>query len=267
MTATRAMEFTASGNFVVPEGVTRVRVTLIGGGGGGSGTYQSAGGQGGGGGTTAEMVVGFPVKVTPGATIPVTVGAGGPKAEVWSADMNGTPGGATSFGPIIALGGRRLLGGGPFGGTYATTTSDNDGLGYIGELDSPLHFAGTGASHGGDAGGSPSDGKYGTGNQGYAAGGVPGVLNGAYGGGAGGSATPWGIGGTGGRGNGLGGSAHDSSGNTGGNPAVTNGSAASASSYGAGGGGGGGPYASYSAKLIWGGAGAPGYALIEWVQP
>ena len=71
-------------NFVVPAGITRVKVYVTGGGGGGT---SWAGG--GGGGTAIKLITGL----TPGSSIPVTVGSAGTGGT-----PNGNAGGASSFG-------------------------------------------------------------------------------------------------------------------------------------------------------------------------
>lgn len=84
--------FASSGNFIVPPNVTTVEVEVWGGGGGGgSGTGPTTGGSGGaGGGYCLKRVSGL----VPGASISVTVGAGG-TAGVAS---DGGAGGTSSFG-------------------------------------------------------------------------------------------------------------------------------------------------------------------------
>jgi hypothetical protein len=64
--------FTASGNFIVPQGVSRLRVTVIGGGGAGGTGAQTPSGGGGSGGQAVRILSGL----ASGAVIPVTVGAG-----------------------------------------------------------------------------------------------------------------------------------------------------------------------------------------------
>ena len=100
--------FTSSGNFVVPNGVTAVRVTVVGG--GGAGGYHSTMPSGGGGaGARASGVVSG---LTPGQVIAVTVGAGGAAP---ASPQNGNNGGTSSFGSYMTAGG----GVGGNGGTAA----------------------------------------------------------------------------------------------------------------------------------------------------
>jgi hypothetical protein len=84
--------FAASGSFVVPQGVTRLRVRAIGGGGGG------------GGGGHAEGIV----AVGPGQVIAVSIGAGGAGGVNNSGSASGNSGangGTTSFGAFLAAAG------------------------------------------------------------------------------------------------------------------------------------------------------------------
>jgi|BEDMetMinimDraft_2_1075160.scaffolds.fasta_scaffold00285_10 hypothetical protein len=83
--------FSQSGTFVVPAGVTRVRVRLWGGGGGGGAGGGSAGAGGSGGGYGEGY---FPV--SPGQSIAVTVGIGG---------GSGAAGGTTTFGTLASASG------------------------------------------------------------------------------------------------------------------------------------------------------------------
>lgn len=92
---------TASGNYVVPDGVTQITVECIGGGGAGRGytsaTQTTTGGGGAGGGYSRSVI-----NVTPGQIIPYTIGAGG--AGTTAAGGNG---GDTSWnaGQVLAKGG------------------------------------------------------------------------------------------------------------------------------------------------------------------
>lgn len=68
--------FTSSGTFIIPGGVTALKVTVIGGGGagmGGNGTSGSNGAGGGAGGAAIKWLAGL----TPGNTLTVTIGSGG----------------------------------------------------------------------------------------------------------------------------------------------------------------------------------------------
>lgn len=75
-TGARGQAFTTSGTFTIPTGVTALKVTVVGGGGGGGGCQQDGGNSGGGGGGAGSGVQFF-TSLTPGATLSVTVGAGG----------------------------------------------------------------------------------------------------------------------------------------------------------------------------------------------
>jgi hypothetical protein len=119
--------FTASGSFTVPVGVTRVKVSCWGGGGGGGGASTNGAGTGGSaGGFTTKVVTGL----TPGATVTVTIGAGG--AGGTSGGGNGGNGGTTSFGAhCSATGGSGNLGG---PGTVPSAPAGAAGAGAGGDL-------------------------------------------------------------------------------------------------------------------------------------
>lgn len=163
--------FTGSTTFLVPNGVTTVRVELIGGGGAGGYNATQPGGGGGAGGKAVGIVTGL----IPGSVMPVIVGAGG--AAQSSPNVGGN-GGTTSFAGLQAWGG---AGGG--GGTTAGVSNSGGagGGGSGGQLN-------IGGSDGGDSivvacrggdGGGPGNGR-GT------SGPVPGVAAPGYGGGGGG---------------------------------------------------------------------------------
>lgn len=164
--------FTSPGEFVVPAGVTSVRVELIGG--GGSGGYHASmpGGGGGAGGRAISVVSGL----APGQIIPVSVGGGG---AIPNSPGTGGNGGTSAFAGILALGG---AGGG--GGTAVGVISNAGGAGG-GASGGQVNVAG---SDGGDAiavayrggdGGGPGNGR-GT------SGPIPGISAPGYGGGGGG---------------------------------------------------------------------------------
>jgi hypothetical protein len=163
--------FAASGNFVVPNGVSRVRVTVIGGGGSG-GTHASLpGGGGGAGGQAIRIISGLAA----GSVIPVTVGAAGAAP---GGPGNGGSGGTSSFGVYVsATGGLGGIG----GSALATCAGNGGGAGYGGDVNLSGAW-GTDAiplaARGGDGGG-PGNGR-GTSAQ------VQGVSAGGVGGGGGG---------------------------------------------------------------------------------
>lgn len=125
--------FTSSGTFTVPDGVTKIDVFCVGGGGGGhkGGKYNSsfsvfAGSGGCGGFTTIKKSI----SVTPGTKYAVVVGAGG------VASTNNSPGGTSSFGSLCSAagGGTAESYGTPNGGSgggagYEGTMSANGGAG------------------------------------------------------------------------------------------------------------------------------------------
>ena len=179
-----------SGNWTVPGGVHKIRVTCVGGGGGGGGGGPGggyAGGGGGGGGTLVSLATTSIVSTTPGATINYTVGAGGAGGSAGSGGGSGT---ATTFtGATTGAGGTA----GSTGGTAATGGSGG--------------FGGDGATGGAGAGGSAgvtgNDGTAGTsgrGGTGGGAGGVAGATGNYGGGGGGGDGNTGGSGGAGGSG-------------------------------------------------------------------
>jgi hypothetical protein len=116
--------FAASTTWTVPAGVTEALFIVIGGGGGG-GSYQSVGGYTGGNGGKGGLSIGRSTTLTPGASLTVTVGAGG--------GISGN-GGSSSFSGISATGG----GGGQGGTSSANGTSGSAGAGSGGFLNGSL---------------------------------------------------------------------------------------------------------------------------------
>lgn len=138
----RTQVFTASGNFVLPQGVTQVRVRVVGGGGGGGGCGSGLGGGGGGAGGYAEGVF----TLSPGTVVPVSIGAGGVGG---GQATPGGVGGSSSFGSWCSASG----GGGGGAGSLAAGGGGGGGFGGV------LQIAG-GFGSDGEAGGMafPGDG-------------------------------------------------------------------------------------------------------------
>ena len=100
-TFTRANVISASTTWNVPLNVSHVKARVWGAGGGGGGNYRQGASGGGGGGGYAEQIV----AVTPGASIPITVGVGGTgggNSSVSASTNNGGSGGSSSFGHYIS---------------------------------------------------------------------------------------------------------------------------------------------------------------------
>ena len=99
--------FTSSTTVTVPTGATKAILSGCGGGGGISQGYTPSGGHGGAGGT----VINYPVSVSAGSSIRITIGTGG---NTGVNGANGGAGGITSFGSLLSLGGG--------GGGYITSS-------------------------------------------------------------------------------------------------------------------------------------------------
>jgi len=172
-----AQLFTASGTFTIPNGITRVKVTLVGGGGGAGGGQDDgctneAGGGGGGGGTATKWFT----SLTPGNTLTVTRGAGG-AGSTYNSSSYGVTGGTSSVSSgtetittVSATGGA--------GGQFGATGGGAGGAGGTGS-GGDLNPSGGGGSKGGVGGGSSLGGG----------GGAPSGAGGLYGGGGGGGNT------------------------------------------------------------------------------
>lgn len=115
--------FESDGSFTVPAGVTSVLVELWGGGGAAGLGFGTAPGGGGGGGGYVRTVV----AVTPGDSVPVTVGAGG----VAQCGFSGSSGGDTAFGNLAMAGGGG--GGTDFGLGGAGGIAASGGISYPGQ--------------------------------------------------------------------------------------------------------------------------------------
>lgn len=92
--------FQASGNFIVPLGVSQVEVEVWG---AGSGSFASEGGTASGGGAGGGYAKKLITGLTPGQSIPVTIGVGG--AAGTTAGGAATAGGASNFGPYVSASG------------------------------------------------------------------------------------------------------------------------------------------------------------------
>jgi len=221
--------FTSSGSLVVPAGIFTLIANAGAAGGGGGGGSDATKGCGGAGGT---LVYGFPIPVTPGETVTVTIGAKGTGgAGAASGAVNGSDG--TSGGDlVISCSAITLtLPGGPGGEKgYATFTASSGGAGLTLY---PIFRAG-----GGDDGGGTADG-------------ADGESTFFYSGGSGGVGGPHAGGGGGGAGINGNGAAGGSSGAAGNDAAVNSG-----------GGGGGGSWNGSSGLA--GGDGGEGYADLRW---
>jgi hypothetical protein len=124
--------FITTGSFIVPAGIERTVIEVIGAGGGGGGGMGGAassvrqGGTGGGGGHRTQHTFSAVVLGSAGATITVTVPAGGAFGAGGSSatGVNGTPGSNTTFGTIMTgYGG----GGGGLGFTGTTRCGGSGG--------------------------------------------------------------------------------------------------------------------------------------------
>lgn len=137
-------DFTSSGTWIVPAGVTQITVEAwgAGGGGGGSNSNNKGGSGGGGGGYSMKTFT-----VTQNQSISFTVGTGG--AGGLANGGNGGNGGNTSILGVVANGG---TGGGANGGTSGTGGSASDG---------DVNIGGGNGIQGGTSGGRGGDGANG----------------------------------------------------------------------------------------------------------
>lgn len=177
--------FAVSGTFNVPAWCSKVKVRLWGGGGGGGGTNgTTAAGSGGNGGGYAEGVY----SVTPGAAIPVTVGAAGTAGSIGG---SGGTGGTSSFGALAsATGGGGGIGINSGGAPGNTTTFGN---GVSGSTNITGQGAAGGFNLGGTYQGSGGGGAFGTPSSAAQVGAAG--FNGLFPGGAGGGAAGGNFGG------------------------------------------------------------------------
>ena len=237
----KSVEFTTSGTWTPPVGVTAAFVVMTASGGGANGGLDpSRSGIGEFGASSGESAHALMIPVSHSSPLTVTIGAGGagttgnPFATSW-----GNPGNPTSIGSWKVLGSiaqnslqRSQAGGGPNG---ATGNLSGGALvpGAFGSIESATHFGGAGGgSWGGGKGAAQSDNAAGLG----------GTQVGSQLGGGGGGGNLWAAGGNGGNGQANG---------------------ANATGYGGGGGGGGGGSPGDST----GGSGANGYVAVFYMAP
>lgn len=90
--------FKSGGTFTIPLGLSTASILVVGGGGGGG--AGTAGGGGGGG-----VIYNSSYSVTPGQTIPITIGAGGIGKDYSVTNTGGTNGSNSIFDTLIAVGG------------------------------------------------------------------------------------------------------------------------------------------------------------------
>jgi hypothetical protein len=148
--------FDTAGNttFVVPAGVTQLRVSVWGGGGGGGAGMNVSPYAGSGGGAGGYVESTF--AVTPGQTYTITVGAGGAGAAA-QVNADGAAGGSSSFsGPGLAA---ALTATGGTGGQQAT--AGGAGVGGVGQNGAVMRTGGSGAlGDGNSSGGGGSAGIF-----------------------------------------------------------------------------------------------------------
>ena len=153
----RMVTFAASGNFIVPNGTTQVKVRVCGGGGGGGSGAVNLGGAGGGAGGYAEGTI----AVLPGEVIAVTVGAAGIGGTTLPAETGGT----SSFGSTIGATGGSAGGnaasyapGGTPGEAYGGSLNIMGGYGSDGNGGTTMFLGNGGASYFGGGGRAASSG-------------------------------------------------------------------------------------------------------------
>ncbi len=147
--APAVQSFTSSGTFSVPSGVSAVDVLVVAGGGSGGLQHGGAGGAGG-------LIYRPQFTVTPGGTVSVTVGEGGPGGSQGAPNVQN--GQDSVFGTLTAKGGGHGTVGGDSGGPKNSTTGGSGGGGG--------YQANTSGSPGNQPNQSGESGNYGFGNPG-----------------------------------------------------------------------------------------------------
>jgi len=171
--------FITNGNFVAPDGISSVYLTMVAGGGGGGGNNNGTTGGGGGG----QAIVNYKYPVTAGNTYTVVVGSGGAGGPGSTVNGHGAAGGVSSFdsGAIAVSAG----GGGK--GDPTSTAGVGGGTG----LDAVGNTPGGKGTKGGDGAQRAGGGSF------MGAGGAPSADGSGYGGGGGGGAVAGNDGGDG----------------------------------------------------------------------
>jgi hypothetical protein len=140
-----------AGNWTVPVGVSRIRVTCVGGGGaGGAGAGGSGGG--GGGGTNVSLVLGDILPVHPGQIIAYSVGAAGTQTTFTRA-TTGLAGSAGATAAAGGAGGAGATGGAGSSGGYGTIGNAGGAGGGAGGFGGADGAGGAGGFGGGGGGG------------------------------------------------------------------------------------------------------------------
>ncbi len=170
--------FASSGTWRAPDGVTRIRVRVVGGGGGGGAGDASFSGGGGGAGGYAEALAG----VRPGLDYWVAVGAGGPGGGPGS---SGQDGGDSSFQGVCAA-----TGGGGGGAHNPDVHGGGPGRGAGSGLLQSGGWGGDGANAAAVPAGNGGASAFGGGGRGASMGGAPTYGIAAGSGGGGGYGTP-----------------------------------------------------------------------------
>lgn len=195
-TTQNVQSFTSSGTFTVPNGVSSVKVRVIGGGGGGAGSSSTINGGGGAAGGYSE---GFLTNLAPvtsgivgqGTTITVTIGTGGTGGAASNAGAAGTGSSVAALSPASLFTTIATNGG---GGGFSSGASSSGGVG------AALGSGGS-VNEGGDSGGIGTGGLGGQGGGSQFGGGAP---SSGAGGNAGNPGRSHGAGGSGGSAGGSG---------------------------------------------------------------
>ena len=175
-TGVASTQFTSSGTFTIPAGITKCKVTVVGGGGNGGsrqngGTSPNTWNFGGPGGSGGGAAIKWLSGLTPGNTLTVTVGGAGGASSVASGTQTITTVSATGGGSGYSTGGL-----GSNGDVNIRGGTGSVGILQVSNVGGPGWFGGSGGSS-----------IFGGGGQGATGGNGNGGAGGAYGGGGGGA--------------------------------------------------------------------------------